>query len=220
MKKTRILVIEDNRMFRDGLTAVINKQADLIIVAAARDRRGALLQMQKKVLHVILVDLGLQSENALRLVASLSTEFPHVKIIGMGLIPSQLEIMEFVQAGAAGFVLKDARVDDVLETIRAVARGIKILPPLLMGSLFTHVVDHALRRGKAKRVAGVIMTKREREIVVLIADAKSNEQIARRLNLSTSTVASHVHNILEKLALHSRLEISAYSRRVKGLRGD
>jgi len=73
---------------------------------------------------------------------------PQVKVVGMDLIPSQLDVVEFVQAGAAGFILKDATIDDVLATIRAVARGIRILPPLLAGSLFTHVVEHALRKGK------------------------------------------------------------------------
>jgi DNA-binding NarL/FixJ family response regulator len=214
MKRTRILVIEDNRIFRDGITAVINKQPDLVIVAAASGHRDALVHVGNKNVHVVLVDLGLQSENALRVVAALTRELPHVKVIGMGLIPSQQDIIEFVQAGAAGFVLKDARVDEVLGTIRAVAGGMRILPPILMGSLFTHVVDHALRDRKTQARAAVRMTKREREIIILIADALSNKEIAERLHLSTYTVKSHIHNILEKLALQSRLEISAYSRRV------
>ena len=134
----------------------------------------------------------------------------------MSLIPSQLDIIELVEAGAAGFILKDATIEDVLSTIRAVARGIKILPPLLTESLFTHVVDYALRKGKGKLPDALRMTKREREIVVLIAEGLSNKEIAQRLNLSTYTVKSHVHNILEKMALHSRLEIATYSYRETG----
>jgi DNA-binding NarL/FixJ family response regulator len=126
----------------------------------------------------------------------------------MGLIPSQQDIVEFVEAGAAGFVLKDATIEDVLETIRSVARGIRVLPPLLTGSLFTHIVDQALRKGKGKLTEAARMTKREREIIVLIAEGMSNKEIAQRLNLSTYTVKSHIHNILEKLALHSRLQIA------------
>ncbi len=121
-----------------------------------------------------------------------------------------MDIIELVEAGAAGFILKDATIEDFLETIRSVARGMKVLPPLLTGSLFTHVVDHALRQGKGKLPEAVRMTKREREIIVLIAEGMSNKEIAQRLNLSTYTVKSHVHNILEKLALHSRLEIAAH----------
>ena len=165
---------------------------------------------------MVLMDLGLRNENGLRVVATLIKELPQTKVIGMGLIPSQLDIVEFVEAGAAGFILKDATIEDVLGTIRAVARGIKILPPLLTGSLFTHVVDHALRKGKGKLPDAVRMTKREREIIVLIAEAMSNKEIAQRLNLSTYTVKSHIHNILEKMALHSRLEIATHSYENKG----
>ncbi len=88
---------------------------------------------------------------------------------------------------------------------------------MLAGSLFTHVVDHAIRKGNGKLPDAVRMTKREREIIVLITEALSNKEIAQRLNLSTYTVKSHIHNILEKMALHSRLEIATHSTQAKGL---
>jgi two-component system nitrate/nitrite response regulator NarL len=149
-------------------------------------------------------------------VSALAKEQPQIKVIGMGLIPSQQDIVEFVEAGAAGFILKDATIVDVLATIRAVARGTKVLPPVLTGSLFSHVVTHALARGKSAMTSAVRMTKREREVIVLIAEGLSNKEIASRLNLSTYTVKSHIHNILEKMALHSRLEIAAHTYENKG----
>jgi DNA-binding NarL/FixJ family response regulator len=217
MRKTKVLLIEDNRILRDGIKAIINKQADLKIAAASGGNHDTLLQARTLKPHVVLIDLGLRNENGLRLVATLTRELPQVKVIGMGLIPSQLDIIEFVEAGAAGFILKDATIEDVLGTIRSVARGIKVLPPLLTGSLFTHVVDDALRKGKGKLPDAVRMTTREREIIVLIAEGMSNKEIAHRLNLSTYTVKSHIHNILEKMALHSRLEIATHSYENKGL---
>ena len=217
MRKIKIFLIEDNRLLRDGIKAIINKQADLKIVAATGGNHDTLLQIRTLKPQVILMDLGLRGENGLRVVAMLSKEMPHIKVIGMGLIPSQLDIIEFVEAGAAGFILKDATIEDILGTIRSVARGMKILPPLLTGSLFTHVVDHAIRKGKGKLPDAVRMTKREREIVVLITEALSNKEIAQRLNLSTYTVKSHIHNILEKMALHSRLEIATQSYENKGV---
>ena len=216
MRKNMILLIEDNRILRDGIKALINAQPDLRIVAATEGNHDTLLQARRWKPQVVLIDLGIRNANGLRVVATLTKELPHTKVIGMGLIPSQLDIVEFVQAGAAGFILKDATIEDVLGTIRGVARGIKILPPLLTGSLFTHVVDHALRKGKGKLPDAVRMTKREREIIVLIAEAMSNKEIAQRLNLSTYTVKSHIHNILEKMALHSRLEIATHSHENKG----
>jgi len=211
MRKIKILLIEDNRILRDGIKAIINKHGDLKIVAATEGNHDTLLQARSLKPQVILIDLGLRNENGLDVVATLSKELPQIKVIGMGLIPSQQDIVEFVQAGAAGFILKDATIEDVLGTIRAVARGIRILPPLLTGSLFTHVVDLALRKGRGKLPGAVQMTKREREIIVLIAEGMSNKEIAELLNLSTHTVKSHIHNILEKMALHSRLEIATYS---------
>jgi len=211
MRKTRILVIEDNRILRDGIKAVINGEGDLRVVAATGGNHDTLQQARNLKPQVVLIDLGLRNENGLRVVATLTKELPQAKVIGMGLIPSQLDIIELVQAGAAGFILKDATIEDVLATIRSVAKGMKILPPVLTGSLFTHIVDHALRMGKGKLQDAVRMTKREREIVVLIAQGMSNKEIAQLLNLSTYTVKSHVHNILEKMALHSRLEIATHS---------
>jgi DNA-binding NarL/FixJ family response regulator len=145
-------------------------------------------------------------------VKELSEELPHIKVIGMGLIPSQLDVIEFVEAGAAGFILKDASIDDVLRTIRSVAGGMKILPPTLTESLFTRVIEQAFQKGKGTLPDAVRMTKREREIIVLIAEGLSNKEIAQRLNLSTYTIKSHVHNILEKMALHSRLQIATHFR--------
>ena len=211
MRKTKILLVEDNRLIRDGIRAIINKQADLATVGSSEGNRDTVLQARKLKPHIVLIDLGLRNESGLRIVAGLTAETPLTKVIGMGLIPSQQDIIEFVKAGAMGFVLKDAPVDDLLNTIRAVAGGTRILPPTLTGSLFSHVVNLAIQRGKGKIPDAVRMTKREREIVVLIAEGLSNKDIAQRLNLSTYTIKSHVHNILEKMALHSRLEIATHT---------
>jgi len=211
MKKTKILLIEDNRLLRDGIKAIINKQADLRIVAASGGNHDTLVQARRLKPQVVLLDLGLRNQNGLRVVATLTKELPQTKVIGMGLIPSQLDIVELVQAGAAGFILKDATIGEVLGTIRAVARGMKILPPLLTGSLFTYVVEHALRKGKGKLPDAVRMTKREREITVLIAEGMSHFFFTQRPTPAPYTVKSHIHNILEKMALHSRLQIATHS---------
>ena len=180
MAKIRILLIEDNRLLREGLIAMINRQEDMRVVAAWREHENALLKTSVVKPHVILIDLGLRNLNGLRIVKSLTKETPGVRVIGMGLIPTQLDIVEFVQAGAAGFILKDATVDDFLSAIRSVAKGEKVLPPQLTGSLFSHVVEYALKDGKGKLTSAVRMTKREREVIALIADALSNKEIASR----------------------------------------
>ena len=212
MKTIRILIIEENRLLREGIVATIEGEADMRVVAASGGNGNILVQVQKLRPHVVLLDLGLRNQNGVRIVASLITGFPEIKVIGMGLIPTQLDIVEWVGAGASGFILKDATVEAFLETIRSVARGTKVLPPSLAGSLFSHVIEHALKKGKGTLTSAVRMTKREREIISLIAEGLSNKEIAQQLNVATYTVKSHVHNILEKLALHSRLQIAMFSR--------
>jgi DNA-binding NarL/FixJ family response regulator len=210
MKTIRILVIEDNRVLRDGLTIMLNGQPDLRVVATIGNGNNVLLKAAQTKPHIILLDVGLKSHNELSVVESVRKNLPQAKVIGMGFVPSQSDIVEFVSAGASGFILKDATVKEFLGAIRSVAQGDKVLPPSLTDSLFSHVVDLALKKRKGKVSSAVRMTKRELEIIALIADGMSNKEIAQRLNIAVHTVKSHVHNIMEKLALHSRLQIAKF----------
>jgi DNA-binding NarL/FixJ family response regulator len=206
----RIFLIEDHRTLREGIAAMINGEEDMTVVGASGGNGDTLLQMRKLSPHVVLLDLGLRNQNGIRTTAALTREFPEINVIGMGLIPSQLDIIELVEAGASGLILKDASIEVFLGTIRSVVRGTKVLPPALAGSLFSHVIEQAQREEKGKLINAVQMTKREREIIPLIADGLSNKEIAQRLNVATYTVKSHVHHTLEKLALHSRLQIATF----------
>jgi DNA-binding NarL/FixJ family response regulator len=179
-------------------------------VGASGGNGDTLLQVRKLRPHVVLLDLGLRNQNSMRATAALTKELPEIKVIGMGLIPSQLDIIELVEVGASGLILKDASIEVFLGTIRSVVRGTKVLPPALAGSLFSNVVEHAQKKENGKLVNTVRMTKREREIIPLIADGLSNKEIAQRLNVATYTVKSHVHSTLEKLSLHSRLQIATF----------
>lgn len=212
MPKIRILLIEDNLILRQGITAMINKQRDFTVAGFSDGRDNTLTKARTVKPHVVLMDLGLDSQNSLDVVQSVKKEFPGIKIIGMGLAPTQSDILEFVQAGAEGFILKNATVEDVIKTIRAVAGGETVLPYAMTGSLFTQVTEHALMKGKRNLRMAIRMTEREKEIIALIVEGMSNKQIAARLNIATFTVKSHVHNILEKLALHSRFQIAMHTR--------
>ena len=210
MKKIRILVIEDNRVLRNGITTMLNEQVDMHVTATIGSGNNVLLKASQTKPHVILMDVGMKDFKELSVVESVRKNMPEAKVIGMGFIPSQSDIVEFVEAGASGFILKDATVKEFLGTIHSVSQGVKVLPPLLTGSLFSHVIELALKKRKGKLINAVRMTKREREIIVLIADGLSNKEIAQQLNIATHTVKSHVHNIMEKLALHTRLQIAKF----------
>jgi DNA-binding NarL/FixJ family response regulator len=143
--------------------------------------------------------------------ALLQQELPTVKIIAMDILPEYVDIVEFVKAGGSGFILKNAPLNDWIATIKAVAAGEKVLPPILTQSLFTQIVDLAIKNGKDIPTDSVQFTRREREVVNLIAEGQSNKEIAESLHIATYTVKSHVHNILEKLTLSTRLQIAAFA---------
>jgi len=210
-KRILVLVIEDNRVVRDELAALLDAQPDFKVVAAAEGANAGLLQVRATKPHVVLVDAALGNHDSHRLVETVRKEAPESKVIVMDLLPAQEDVIAFIQAGANGFIVKDATIEDFVRTIRSVAEGADVVPPALTVTLLSHIVDQAVKRGAAAVLESVQMTKREREITGLIADGLSNKEIAQRLNIATYTVKSHVHNILEKLALHSRLQIAAHA---------
>lgn len=162
---------------------------------------------------IVLLDLGLEKANSLKLMAKLQDELPDVKVIAMDILPEQVDLVEFVKAGGAGFILKSASAADYIRTIKSVADGTNVLPSVLTASLFTQIVESALESGKGIPDEAIKLTQREREIVDLISQGMSNKEIAAHLHIATFTVKSHVHNILEKLALSSRLQIAAFARK-------
>jgi len=211
MKKIRLLLIEDNRLLRDGILAILKPHKDIVIIAASGDGKDTLIKIKELKPNVVLLDLGLRNQNSLHVVEIVKKDFPEAKIIVMDLAPVQADILQYVKAGANGFILKDASLNDFLITIRTVSEGATVLPPLLVDSLFSQIVDHAVREGKSKLNEAVKMTKREREVIVLLGEGMSNKEIGQKIRVSTYTVKSHIHNIMEKLALHTRLEIANYS---------
>jgi DNA-binding NarL/FixJ family response regulator len=206
-----VALIEDNRLVREGMTAMLNQTDDFQVVAAGPSGDPALLRDAKP--QVILLDVGLWDDDSLRVAETVKKESPDSKVIIMDLLPVHEDIVEFVNAGVSGFILKDATFDDLVTTIRSVAEGAHVLPPAMTSSLFSQIAKEAVVRGRAAAMESVRMTTREREVTGLIGEGLSNKEIASRLNIATHTVKSHVRNVMEKLALHTRLQIAAYSHR-------
>jgi len=212
MKKIKLLLIEDNRLLREGINAMLKKEPDVNVVATFGDSDFVLGKISELKPNVVLLDLGLPNQNSLELVKSLKDEYHDIKVIVMDLIPIQEDILRFVKAGVSGFILKDATIAEFTKTIRSVAGGEKVLPSILTESLFSQIIDNGVKElGPSKVIQSVRMTKREREIVQLIAEGLANKEIAYKLNLSIYTVKSHVHNILEKMTLNTRVQIAIHS---------
>jgi DNA-binding NarL/FixJ family response regulator len=211
-KRITVLVIEDNRLVRDALAGLLGTQPD-VGVAAAEGASSGLRQAQQTKPHVVLLGATLGHSSSHRLVEKIRKAAPQSRVIVMDLLPAHEDVIEFVRAGASGFIVKDATLDDFVKTIRSVADGKTVVPSSLAGTLLTHIAEQVVDRRVAGAADAVRMTKREREIIIHIAEGLSNKEIAHRLRIAADTVKSHVHNILEKLALHSRLQIAAHHHR-------
>jgi len=211
VSKIRVLLIEDNRLLREGIESMLNEQADIKAVSAAGN--GDAFQKAKKLKpQVVLLNIGLKNRSSLKVMGQIRRKFPGTEVVVMDLIPVHAEFVEFIKAGVSGFIYKDATLDHFLHTIRSVAKGAKVIPPLLTDTLFSHIVEHAVQAGKVDRLIGSVpMTKREQDVIDLIALGRSNKEIAIELSIAVHTVKSHVHNILEKLALHTRLELATFA---------
>jgi DNA-binding NarL/FixJ family response regulator len=210
-KSISLVLIDDNRLLREGIAALIHTQPGFKVLAASADVDEALAKAREAKPDVVLLDFGLADHDSLSLTATVHREVPEARVIVMGLLPLQEDVADYVRAGASGFIMKDASFEDFFSTIRAVARGAEVLPPALTNSLFTQIAQNAVGSGKARVLDAVSLTNRERQVIDLLGEGLSNKEIATRLHIAVHTVKSHVHNVLEKLALRSRLEVAAFT---------
>ena len=211
MKNIRIVIIEDNKLLREGIKAMIKMQKDILVVAALGDKVKVPEKVRDLKPDVILMDLGLANQNSLELVKSCKRKFPKIRIIVMDLLPIQSDIKHFLEEGVSGFILKDATVDDFLSTIRSVAKGKKVFPSQLHGSLFSEIVDNAVNElMDSKLIESIRMTAIEKQIIKFISAGFTDKQIAKKLVLRVSIVKGHIDNILEKMSLSTRVQIAVY----------
>jgi DNA-binding NarL/FixJ family response regulator len=215
MKNIRMLLIEDNRLLREGIISIINDHDDLKVGTAHGTNKTIFNKIESYKPAVILLDIGLRNQNSLHLVKNMKKTYPDIHIVAMDLIPTQDDIFEFVKTGVSGFILKDATVSEFVKTIRTIANGKKVLPPPLTDSLFSQIVNKTINgpedSSSPDLLDAVRLTKREMQVMRFISEGMTNKEIAKKLHISTYTVKSHVHNVLEKLALHSRVQIAKYA---------
>jgi DNA-binding NarL/FixJ family response regulator len=204
-----VVLIEDNRLVREALTTLLNRSPDVRVIGGDSEGHASILRGLDP--DVVLLDLGLENGDSLRVARTVLKDFPAARIIVMDLLPAYEELSEFVVAGVSGFVMKDASMDAVVGTIRAVAAGLKVLPDEMTGTLFSEIARESVTNGGSQDQDSVRMTPREREVIDLVAEGLSNKAIAKELHISIHTVKSHLRNIMEKLTLHSRLQLAIYA---------
>lgn len=211
MENIRLIIIEDNKLLREGIKVMLKDQKDIRVAAALGDR----IKVQDKILElkpdVLLLDLGLVNQNSLELVKSLKKKFPKLKMIVMDLLPIQSDMLQFIEQGVSGFILKDATTGDFMNTIRLVAQGEKVFPPQLHGSLFSEIVENAVNElMESKLIESIRMTDNEKKVIELLSGGFTDKEIAKKLSLTVSKVKSHIDNILEKMSLNTRIQIAVY----------
>ncbi len=208
----RVFIADDNRLFREGLGSMLSERADIVVLGLAPSGDEALKQIKKLRPEVALIDFGMPDKDGIQVTQALRRTVPEVKVVILGMIDLTDEIMSCIEAGAAGYVLKETSLENLVETIRSVHRGESFCSPQMTASLFTRIAELAYQRTDETPVTSVKLTGRELEVVNLIAEGLSNKEIAQRLFIETQTVKNHIHNILDKLQLYNRLEAVQYAR--------
>jgi len=202
-----VYLIEDNRLLRDSTAAMLRAQG-LTLAGAAKSGDEALKDLESARPKVVLLNAALA--DGVSVVERLRRASPEVGVIVTNFPPTQAGLVAFIRAGVAGFILKDATVEEIIGTIRRVVGGAPALPRALGSLMFSQLADQPRARARRDLGARPQLTRRERDVLRLIADGLSNKEIADRLNVATHTVKSHVHSVLEKLGLRTRLEVAAY----------
>ena len=211
-KPIRIFIADDNRLLREGLASMLIEIEDITVVGMASSGNQALDQIKQLLPDVALVDIGMPDKDGLDVTQALYKDLPNVKVIILGMPDLTEEIMACIEAGAAGYVLKEASFEYLVESIRSVQQGESFCSPRMAASLFSRVAELA---GERVSENSIKLTPREVEVINKIAEGLSNKEIARQLFIEVQTVKNHVHNILDKLQLQNRLEAVQYARERK-----
>jgi len=190
-KKIRVLAVDDHVLMRDGIAALLADQTDMQLVAEASNGREAMEQFRSHRPDVTLMDLQMQEMNGIDALIAIRSEFPEARIIVLTTYAGDVMCQRAMRAGAQAYILKGNVRKDLLDTIRAVRAGKKILHAEVAAELATHATDDML-------------TEREIEVLSLIGAGNSNKLIADQLTLSEETVKGHVKSILSKLGANDR----------------
>ena len=205
-KKIRILLADDHAVVRQGFRLILSGQTDMEIVGEAGDGNQAVEQAEKLKPDVVVMDVAMPNLNGIEATRRLAAAAPHTRVLALSMHKDSVYVREILRAGAKGYLLKDSIDRDLLDAVRAVAKGEAYLSPAIADSVLTdyrkHVTDPL-----------DLLTNREREVLQLIAEGKTNKDIAQSLNLSVYTVDAHRGHIMEKLNLHSTGELVRFAMR-------
>jgi DNA-binding NarL/FixJ family response regulator len=203
---TRILVADDHAIVRAGLMRVLDAQPDLQVVAEAADGVEAVKKGLAEDVHLAILDVSMPRLTGIQAAVELSKRRPELRLLMLSMYDSEQYLFEALRAGASGYVLKSDADQDIVRAVRATMRGESFLYASAMNTL---VRDYVERGSSAEGFD--VLTPRELEVLKLIAEAQTNKEIAQQLVISVKTVERHRANILEKLGMRDRVELTRYA---------
>jgi two-component system response regulator NreC len=205
----RVVLADDHTIMRSGLRAVLDRYSDMQVVGEAADGRLAIQCVEENHPDVIVMDIAMPNLNGIEAARQISTKYAGVSIVVLSMHSDEGYVLRALKAGARGYLLKDSAESDLITAIRAVSQGKAFFSPAISRMLVDDYMRHLQQRGVEDSYE--LLTTREREILQMLAEGRSNKDIARMLDLSLYTVETHRSNIMEKLNLHGIPELMLYA---------
>ena len=202
-----IVIAEDHTILREGLRSLLSSEPELRVVGEAKDGREAIQRVEQLEPDLILMDLSMPRMNGVEAIREIKSRIPKTGVLALTVHKAEEFVLEVLQAGADGYVLKDASSEELLMAIRSVLGGQRYLSP----AVSQLVIEGYLAGRKTRESPWDTLTKREREILKLIAEGHKNKEIADYLCISVKTVEKHRANLMKKLDLHSAAALTAYA---------
>ncbi len=204
---TRILIADDHSIVRSGLRKVLDARPDMEVVAEAEDGAEAVEKALAEDVHLAILDVSMPRKTGIQAAAELHKRKPDLRLVMLSMHDSEQFLFEALKAGASGYVLKSAADTDIVDAVRAAMRGDSYLYPSAVTAMVRDYVD---RGGRGEEQFDVL-TPRELEVLKLIAEAHTSKEIASELWISIKTVERHRQNILDKLGMSDRVELTRYA---------
>ena len=216
MEPIKVLIADDHRVVREGLAAILKTKENIEVVGEAQDGQEAVEKARALVPDVVLMDVSMPRMGGVEATRIIKREFPHIGIVALTMYEEQQYIFDLVRAGATGYLLKDTDSAQIVAAIRAIYRGESLIHPSVASKILAEFSLLAQRKGKRPSWVEHDLTDREITVLRLVADGKTNKEIANSLDLSEKTVKNHVRNIFHKLQVYDRTQAAILAIR-KGL---